>query len=26
LEGLAMENIVIFYDHLVYFRDIGNIL
>jgi hypothetical protein len=21
-----MENLVIFYDHLVYFRDIGNIL
>jgi hypothetical protein len=24
--GLAMENIVIFYDHLAYFTAIGNIL
>jgi hypothetical protein len=26
LEGLAMENLGIFYDHLDYFRAIGNIL
>jgi hypothetical protein len=26
LEGLAMENLGIFYDHLVYFRPIGSIL
>jgi hypothetical protein len=26
LEGLAMENLGIFYDHLVYFTAIGNIL
>jgi hypothetical protein len=26
LDGLAMENIAIFYDHLVYFTAFGNIL
>jgi hypothetical protein len=26
LQGLAMENLRIFYDHLVYFMAIGNIL
>jgi hypothetical protein len=26
LEGLAMENLGVFYDHLVYFTAIGNIL
>jgi hypothetical protein len=26
LEGLAMENLGIFYDHLVYFTAMGNIL
>jgi hypothetical protein len=26
LEGLAMENLGIFYDHLVYFTAIGNML
>jgi hypothetical protein len=26
LQGLAMENLGIFYDHLVYFTAIGNIL
>jgi hypothetical protein len=26
LEGLAMENLGIFYDHLIYFTAIGNIL
>jgi hypothetical protein len=26
LEGLAMENIVIFYDDLIYFAAIGNII